>query len=109
MQAIPLLVDRLRIDTDYLRDRVMDALAKIGDPEAVRLIRDDLPERAVARQELRLGNPGQDQASCLRRGDPGTAGDRGRPRHPHDALHGTVRDVLGAGGGSRPAADTCRL
>lgn len=42
-EAIPLLVDRLRIDTDYLRDRVMDALGKIGDPEAVRLIRAAFP------------------------------------------------------------------
>ena len=42
-EAIPLLVDRLRIDTDYLRERVMDAIGKIGDPEAVRLIREAFP------------------------------------------------------------------
>ncbi len=39
-EAIPLLVDRLRIDTNYLRERVMYALGKIGDPEAIRLIRE---------------------------------------------------------------------
>ncbi|NQU21302.1 MAG: SEC-C domain-containing protein [Candidatus Nealsonbacteria bacterium] len=42
-EAIPLLVDRLRIDTDYLRERVMEALGRIGDPEAVRLIRETFP------------------------------------------------------------------
>jgi hypothetical protein len=42
-ETIPLLVDRLRIDTDYLRERVMEALGKIGDPEAVRLIRAAFP------------------------------------------------------------------
>ena len=41
--AIPLLVDRLRIDTDYLRERVMEAIAKIGDPEAAHLIRTIFP------------------------------------------------------------------
>ena len=41
--AIPLLIDRLRIDADYLRERVMEAIAKIGDPEAVRLIRTIFP------------------------------------------------------------------
>jgi len=41
--AIPLLVDRLRIDTDYLRERVMEAIAKIGDPETARLIRTIFP------------------------------------------------------------------
>ena len=42
-EAIPLLVDRLRIDTDYLRECVMEAIAKIGDPEAIRLIRTIFP------------------------------------------------------------------
>ncbi len=42
-EAIPLLVDRLRIDTDYLRERVVEALGKIGDPEAARLIRATFP------------------------------------------------------------------
>jgi hypothetical protein len=42
-EALPLLVDRLRIDADYLRERVMVGLAKIGDPQAVRLIREMFP------------------------------------------------------------------
>ena len=41
--AIPLLIDRLRIDTDYLRECVTEAIAKIGDPEAVHLIRTIFP------------------------------------------------------------------
>jgi len=42
-EALPLLVDRLRIDTDYLREQVIEAIARIGDPEAVRLIREVFP------------------------------------------------------------------
>ena len=42
-EAIPLLVDRLRINTDYLRELVIEALGRIGDPEAVRLIRETFP------------------------------------------------------------------
>jgi hypothetical protein len=38
-KVIPTLVDRYRVDTDYMRERVTDALGKIGDPEAVRCIR----------------------------------------------------------------------
>jgi hypothetical protein len=38
-QAVPALVDKFRIDTDYLLERSLRALAKIGDPEASRLIR----------------------------------------------------------------------
>jgi hypothetical protein len=38
MEAVPLLVDYLQLDTGYFRERVVDALARIGDSEAVRLI-----------------------------------------------------------------------
>jgi hypothetical protein len=38
-EAIPTLVDRYRVDTDYMLERVTVALGKIGDPEAVRRIR----------------------------------------------------------------------
>jgi hypothetical protein len=41
--AIPLLIDRLRVDTDYLRERVTEAIVKIGDPEAARLIHTIFP------------------------------------------------------------------
>ncbi len=41
--AVPALVDKFRIDTDYLLERCLRALAKIGDPEASRLIRATYP------------------------------------------------------------------
>jgi HEAT repeat protein len=37
-EAIPALVGKLRIDTDYMLERASDALARIGDPEAARQI-----------------------------------------------------------------------
>jgi hypothetical protein len=43
-EAVPALVDKFRIDTDYLLERAADALARIGDPEASRLIRRAFPE-----------------------------------------------------------------
>lgn len=42
--AIPALVDILTIDTDYYRERAVEALAKINDPEAVRLTRQRYPK-----------------------------------------------------------------
>jgi hypothetical protein len=45
-QTVPLLVERFRIDTDHMLERASDALAKIGDPEAVRLIRAAFPEES---------------------------------------------------------------
>jgi hypothetical protein len=42
-QAIPALVEKFHIDTDYLLERSKVALAKIGDPEACRLIRAAYP------------------------------------------------------------------
>ncbi len=42
-EAVPVLVDKFHIDTDYLLERCMDALGRIGDPEAVRLIRQMFP------------------------------------------------------------------
>jgi len=42
-QAVPALVEKFRIDTDYLLERSKVALARIGDPEAVRLIRAAYP------------------------------------------------------------------
>ena len=38
LEAVPLLVDYLQVDTGYFRERVVDALARIGDTEAVHLI-----------------------------------------------------------------------
>ena len=37
--AIPQLVAKLHIDTDYLRERACEALARIGDPEAAQQVR----------------------------------------------------------------------
>ncbi|MDP6468540.1 MAG: SEC-C metal-binding domain-containing protein [Pirellulaceae bacterium] len=45
-ETIPTLVDKYRIDTDYMLERVTDALDKIGDPEAVRLIRSVFPNES---------------------------------------------------------------
>jgi hypothetical protein len=42
-EAVPALVDKFHIDTDYLLERSKVALARIGDPEAVRLIRAAYP------------------------------------------------------------------
>jgi hypothetical protein len=42
-RAVPALVDKFRIDTDYLLERCLRALVKIGDPEASRLIRATYP------------------------------------------------------------------
>ena len=42
-QAVPALVGNFHIDTDYLLERSKVALARIGDPEAVRLIREAYP------------------------------------------------------------------
>jgi hypothetical protein len=44
--AIPLLVDRYRIDTDFMLECVTDSLARIGAPEAVRLIRAAFPNES---------------------------------------------------------------
>jgi hypothetical protein len=38
-EAVPQLVAKLHIDTDYLLERVCEALARIGEPEAARLVR----------------------------------------------------------------------
>lgn len=45
-ETIPILVDKFRIDTDYMLERCSEALAKIGDPEAVRLIRNAFPNES---------------------------------------------------------------
>jgi hypothetical protein len=42
-EAVPALVEKLRIDADYLRDRSMRALARIGDSRAADLIRAAYP------------------------------------------------------------------
>jgi hypothetical protein len=42
-EAIPYLVEKLRIDADYLLEQSMYALARIGDVEAVRLIQSAWP------------------------------------------------------------------
>ncbi len=41
--AVPALVGKFSIDTDYLLERSKVALARIGDPEAIRLIREAYP------------------------------------------------------------------
>jgi hypothetical protein len=41
--AVPALVAKFRIDADYTRERTQVALARIGDLEAVRLVRDLFP------------------------------------------------------------------
>lgn len=43
-EAVPMLVDRFRVDTDYMLERAVSALAKIGDPEAVRIIQRTFPD-----------------------------------------------------------------
>lgn len=45
-EAVPILVEKLHIDADYLRERVMVALARIGDPAAVNLIARAFPRAA---------------------------------------------------------------
>ncbi len=45
-ETIAILVDKFRIDTDYMLERCSEALAKIGDPEAVRLIRNAFPNES---------------------------------------------------------------
>jgi hypothetical protein len=42
-RAVPALVEKFHIDTDYLLERCKVALARIGDPEACRLIREAYP------------------------------------------------------------------
>lgn len=44
--TIPVLVPRYRIDTDFMLECVTDALAAIGDPEAVRLVRAAFPNES---------------------------------------------------------------
>jgi hypothetical protein len=41
--AIPALVGKFHIDTDYLLERSKEALAKIGGPESIRLLREAYP------------------------------------------------------------------
>jgi hypothetical protein len=43
-EAVPALVAKFEIDTDYLLERASDSLSRIGDPEAVRLIRRAFPD-----------------------------------------------------------------
>jgi hypothetical protein len=50
-QAIPALTATYHIDTDYLRERTTEALARIGDVQAVRLVRAQFP---AARWDVRL-------------------------------------------------------
>ena len=42
--AVPILVDKLKEDADYLRERVNEALARIGNIEAVDLVEDTFAE-----------------------------------------------------------------
>ncbi len=42
--AVPILVDKLKEDADYLRERVNEALARIGSVEAVNLVEDTFAE-----------------------------------------------------------------
>lgn len=42
-EAVPHLVSKFHIDTDYLLERASEALARIGDPAAARLVRAEFP------------------------------------------------------------------
>ncbi len=42
-EAVPALVDKLHVDTDFMLERCATALARIGDPEASRLVRAAYP------------------------------------------------------------------
>jgi HEAT repeat protein len=42
-EAVPILIRKLEIDADYLVEEAREALARIGDPEACRLIREAYP------------------------------------------------------------------
>jgi SEC-C motif len=42
-EAVPAVVDKFHIDTDFLLEDCMEALGRIGDPEASRLIRQAFP------------------------------------------------------------------
>ena len=44
--AIPLLVGKFRIHTDYMLEQCSKALAKMGHPEAIRLIREAFPDES---------------------------------------------------------------
>ncbi len=43
-EAVPILVDKLHLDGDFVLESASDALARIGDPEAVALIRREFPD-----------------------------------------------------------------
>ncbi len=45
-EAIPILVDKFRVDADFMLERSSEALAKMGNPEAVRLIREAFPNES---------------------------------------------------------------
>ena len=45
-EAIPILVDKLRIDADYFLECTVRALSRIGDPEAVGLVRQAFPDES---------------------------------------------------------------
>ena len=45
-ETIPILVDKFRIDAYYMLERCSETLAKIGDPESVRLIRRAFPNES---------------------------------------------------------------
>ena len=45
-EAVPTLVDEFRVDTDYMLERATAALSRIGDPEAVRLVREAFPHES---------------------------------------------------------------
>ena len=45
-EAIPALVANLGIEADYLRERSLQSLGRIGDPEAVRLIQKRFPQES---------------------------------------------------------------
>jgi len=45
-ETIPALVDRFRVDTDYMLECCARAIARMGDPAAVRLIKDAFPHES---------------------------------------------------------------
>jgi SEC-C motif len=58
-EAVPMLVDKFHIDTDYLLERCMEALGRIGDPEASRLIRQAWPTAPEPFRFWSSGVPGR--------------------------------------------------
>ena len=75
--AIPELVRRFRIDADYLLERCNEALARIGDPQAVHPVQEELPKQSWNYQNYAMSvfqhikHPDTEQAILSLRHTPG--------------------------------------